>query len=88
MFMKRLRDGIVLPSRVSDLASASHTPRSWLKDSMLTFEGDFKGGEWNFPASLNRARRRQAKSWELRTSTSLARLWHSQGKRQAWVRGP
>jgi predicted ATPase len=28
------------------------------------------------------ARRQQAKSWELRTSTSLARLWQSQGKRQ------
>jgi Protein of unknown function (DUF3050) len=27
------------------------------------------------------ARRQQAKSWELRTSTSLARLWQSQGKR-------
>jgi hypothetical protein len=27
-------------------------------------------------------RRQQAKSWELRTSTSLARLWQSQGKRQ------
>jgi predicted ATPase len=28
------------------------------------------------------ARRQQAKSWELRTSTSLARLWQSQGRRQ------
>jgi predicted ATPase len=27
------------------------------------------------------ARRQQAKSWELRTSTSLARLWRDQGKR-------
>jgi hypothetical protein len=49
---------------------------------MLSFEADLKGGEWNFPASLNRARRQRAKSWELRTSTSLARLWQSQGKRQ------
>jgi predicted ATPase len=32
--------------------------------------------------------RQQAKSWELRTSISLARLWQSQGKRQdayAWL---
>ena len=49
---------------------------------MLSFEGNLKGGEWNFPASLNRARRQQAKSWELRTSTSLAQLWQNQGKRQ------
>ena len=49
---------------------------------MLSFKGDLKGGEWNFRAPLNRARRQQAKMWELRTSTSLARLWQSQGKRQ------
>ena len=35
-----------------------------------------------FIASLNWARRQQAKMWELRTSTSLARLWQSQGKRR------
>ncbi len=32
--------------------------------------------------SLEFARHQQAKSWELRTSTSLARLWQSQGKRK------
>jgi hypothetical protein len=34
-----------------------------------------------FESPLNRARRQQAKSWELRTSTSLARLWQGQGKK-------
>jgi predicted ATPase len=29
------------------------------------------------------ARQQQAKSWELRAATSLARLWQSQDKRQA-----
>jgi predicted ATPase len=29
------------------------------------------------------ARRQQAKSWELRAATSLARLWQRQGKRDA-----
>ena len=33
------------------------------------------------PRSTGRAASRR-KSWELRTSTSLARLWQSQGKRQ------
>jgi class 3 adenylate cyclase/tetratricopeptide (TPR) repeat protein len=53
-----------------------------LKGWMLSLKGDLKGAERNFLASLDWARRQQAKMWELRTSTSLARLWQSQGKRQ------
>ncbi len=53
-----------------------------LKGWMLSLKGDPGGAEQNFLLSLNWARRQQAKSWELRTSTSLARLWQSQGKRQ------
>jgi tetratricopeptide (TPR) repeat protein len=52
------------------------------KGWMLSLKGDFQGAERNFHASLDWARRQQAQSWELRTSTSLARLWQSQGKRQ------
>jgi tetratricopeptide (TPR) repeat protein len=53
-----------------------------LKGWMLSLKGDLEGAEQNFLASLDWARRQQAKSWELRTSTSLARLWQSQGRRQ------
>jgi predicted ATPase len=49
---------------------------------MLSLKGDPDGAERNYLASLAWARRQQAKSWELRTSLSLARLWQSQGKRQ------
>lgn len=35
-----------------------------------------------FYHSLSIARSQQAKSFELRTATSLAKLWQSQGKRQ------
>ncbi len=35
-----------------------------------------------FRLSLAIARRQSAKSWELRTAISLARLWHEQGKRR------
>jgi class 3 adenylate cyclase/predicted ATPase len=52
-----------------------------LKGWMLSLKGDIEGAEENFLASLDWARRQQAKMWELRTSTSLARLWQSQGKR-------
>ncbi len=53
-----------------------------LKGWMLSLKGDLEGAERNFLASLDWARRQQAKMWELRTSTSLARLWQGQGKRQ------
>ena len=53
-----------------------------LKGWMLSLKGDLEGAEQNFLASLTWARRQQAKMWELRTSTSLARLWQSQGKRR------
>jgi class 3 adenylate cyclase/tetratricopeptide (TPR) repeat protein len=53
-----------------------------LRGWMLSLKGDLDGAERNFLASLDWARRQQAKSWELRTSTSLARLRESQGKRQ------
>ena len=53
-----------------------------LKGWMLSLKDDLEGAERKFLASLDWARRQQAKSWDLRTSTSLARLWQSQGKRQ------
>ena len=36
-----------------------------------------------FERGLAIARQQQAKSWELRAATSLARLWRDQGKREA-----
>ena len=53
-----------------------------LKGWMLSLKSDLEGAERNFLASLDWARRQQTKMWELRTSTSLARLWQSQGRRQ------
>jgi hypothetical protein len=53
-----------------------------LKCWMPLLKGDVEGAERNFFASLDWARHQQAKSWELRTSTSLARRWQSQGKRK------
>jgi len=52
-----------------------------LEGWMLLLKGDLGDAERNFLASLDWARRQRAKMWELRTSTSLARLWQSQGKR-------
>ncbi len=52
-----------------------------LKGWMLQQQGKLAAAEENYLASLEVAHEQQAKSWELRTSTSLARLWQSQGKR-------
>jgi predicted ATPase len=52
-----------------------------LKGWMLSLQGDLEGAEQNYLASLDWAREQQAKSGELRTSTSLARLWQRQDKK-------
>ena len=51
-----------------------------LKAWMQQQQGKLAAAEDNYLASLDVAREQQAKSWELRTSTSLSRLWQSQGK--------
>jgi hypothetical protein len=45
-------------------------------------EPDAAKAEKYFQRALAVARQQQAKSWELRAATSLARLWRSQGKAQ------
>src|SRR5690242_21869858 len=53
-----------------------------LKGWVLSLKGDLDGAERNYLSSLDWARRQQARSWELRTVISLARLWQGQGRRQ------
>src|SRR6516165_6424005 len=50
--------------------------RGWL----LSLRGDPAGAEHAYIASLHWARQQQAKSWELRTATSYARLMRDQGR--------
>ena len=45
-------------------------------------EPDTAEAQSYFERALSIARQQQAKSWELRAATSLARLWRDQGKRQ------
>jgi predicted ATPase len=47
---------------------------------MLSLKGDAQGAERAYIASLDWARQQQAKSWELRTGTSYARLLRDQGR--------
>jgi predicted ATPase/class 3 adenylate cyclase len=73
-------------------ALALNTDECWsqaelqrLTGEILLAEGGAGAGsdaEACFERSLEIARRQSARSWELRTVTSLAGLWHDQGKRQ------
>jgi predicted ATPase len=51
-----------------------------IKGGLLTAKGDPAGAERAYIASLDWARTQQAKSWELRTATSYARLMREQGR--------
>jgi predicted ATPase len=49
--------------------------------ALMSPDPDTAKAEAYFERALAVARKQQAKSWELRSSTSLARLWCDQGKR-------
>jgi predicted ATPase len=51
-----------------------------IKGWLLWLKGDPAGAERSYIASLDWARQQQAKSWELRTATSYARLMRDQGR--------
>jgi predicted ATPase len=50
--------------------------------ALITPEPDTAKAQTYFERALVVARQQQAKSWELRASVSLARLWRDQGKPQ------
>jgi predicted ATPase len=51
-----------------------------LKGELLLMQGDEAEAEASFQKAIDVARRQQAKSWELRATTSLCRLWQEQGR--------
>jgi predicted ATPase len=51
-----------------------------IRGDILARRGDLTGAEASFLAALDCARGQQAKAWELRAATSLARLWQQQGR--------
>ncbi|MBV8712922.1 MAG: hypothetical protein JOY56_14135, partial [Solirubrobacterales bacterium] len=57
-----------------------HAETLRIRGAILTQKGDTEGAERSYAASLDWARRQQAKSWELRTATSHARLMRDQGR--------
>src|SRR5277367_5447363 len=55
--------------------------RTGAEIALLTPDRDAVKAEAYFERALEIARAHQARSWELRAATSLARLWREQGKR-------
>jgi predicted ATPase len=51
--------------------------------ALMSPESDAAKAEAHFERALAIAHEQDAKSWELRAATSMARLWRDQGKRQA-----
>jgi len=51
-----------------------------LRADLLLMQGDKAGAESSLHKAIEIARRQQARSWELRATTSLARLWREQGR--------
>jgi predicted ATPase/DNA-binding winged helix-turn-helix (wHTH) protein len=72
------------------LAQSERNEERWCVAELLRIKGELilregapraaTAAEEHFLQSLDWARRQGALSWELRTSTSLARLWHNQGR--------
>ncbi len=52
-----------------------------LKGWLMSLRGEYEGAETTLNKSLDFARAQQARSWELRTATTLARLWASQDRK-------
>jgi predicted ATPase len=54
-----------------------------VRGELLHAGQDHAGAERSLCRAINIAQQQSAKFWELRAATSLARLWHEQGKRDA-----
>jgi predicted ATPase len=52
-----------------------------VRADLLNANGDVAGAELSYQQAIAIAKRQSAKMFELRASTSLARLWRDQGKR-------
>jgi class 3 adenylate cyclase/predicted ATPase len=73
------------------MAAMDKTKEKWCEAEIYRIAGEIAltspepdptKAETHFERAMTVARAQQAKSWELRSAMSLARLWHDQGKQQ------
>jgi predicted ATPase len=75
-------EAITTADKTKELWSEAEVKRIAGKIALQSPERDISKAEAYFERALALARQQQAKSWELRASMSLARLWRDQGKVQ------
>jgi class 3 adenylate cyclase/predicted ATPase len=68
--------------RTKETMSEADVHRTGGEIALLSPDRDSTEANLCFQRALDIARAQQARSWELRAATSLARLWRDQGKRQ------
>jgi len=74
-----LEEGLTLANKHDDCSHKAELFR--LKGELVLLEsGDQAGAQDCFRQAIETARRQQSKAWELRSTVSLARLWHQQGR--------
>jgi class 3 adenylate cyclase/predicted ATPase len=80
--LNAIADGLTLVEKVGKHCYASEMQR--VKGELLLQQSSDNAteAEYCFQQAIAIAQSQQARSWELRAATSLARLWQAQGKRQ------
>jgi predicted ATPase len=76
--LKRLAEAAEMIERTQERWPEAETHR--LRGALLLSMNDHAAAEQSYHQALAVARHQNAKLWELRAATSLARLWRDQGK--------
>jgi predicted ATPase len=75
-----LAEALVLVEEIGERYYEAEIHRLW--GELLLMQGNQAEAESRFQHAIEVARRQRAKSWELRATTSLARLWREQGRQE------
>ena len=78
--LSAIGEGLALVEETDERLYEAESHR--LKGELLLMQDDEPEAEGSFHKAIEVARRQQAKSWELRAAMSMARLWHSQARRE------
>jgi predicted ATPase len=79
--MSCIRDALAVTEKSKERWSEAEVNRFAGEVALKSPERDAARAEAYFERAIAVARKQQAKSWELRAATNMARLWRDQGKR-------